>query len=120
MTGAVPDSFAVLVSGNNALPVAGGCLPGSGIVTPTKNDGLRCVGGGLLRHGLRQSDSVGSVGASTPGWGGADAPLEGLIAQGAFTAGQTRHFQVFYRDDPELVCMEGQNSTNAVSVSFLP
>ena len=44
----------------------------------------------------------------------------GLVASGGFVAGQTRHFQSIYRDSVDQVCGTGQNTTNAVSVTFEP
>ena len=69
--GVNPLSFALLASADNALPNAGVCPPGSGIASPLL-DGLRCVGGGLQRHGVRQSLSSGQTAA---GWGVPDGPL---------------------------------------------
>ncbi|MEM7517295.1 MAG: hypothetical protein AAF368_10280, partial [Planctomycetota bacterium] len=69
----VPASFAVLVSGLNALPVMGPCPSGVG-VTGMLTDGLRCVGGDFLRHGTRPVDSIGTTGLTTPGWGVPDGP----------------------------------------------
>ena len=40
------------------------------------------------------------------------------MAQAGFANGQTRRFQTFYREDPLLICGAGQNTSNAVSVTF--
>ena len=117
-----PSSFAVLVSGDFALPadplspcfgidsgVAGGLL-----------DGLRCVGGNVLRHGPRASDPNGDVGLSTPGWGPPDGPAGGLLASSGFVSGQVRRFQVFYREAAGAVCATGQNTSQGVAVTFVP
>lgn len=114
-----PNTFAVLVSGDNALPNNGVCPPGAGIAA-MEFDGLRCVGGALRRHGTRPTDSMGSVGETTPGWGPPDGPGGGIAGQAGFVAGQTRHFQMIYRDDETLVCMSGLNTTNAAEVLFVP
>ena len=37
---------------------------------------------------------------------------------GGFSNGQTRHFQAIYREDVAGVCMSGQNTSQAVSVTF--
>lgn len=109
LTDATPVSFGVLVSANNRL----GTPSGSGIMA---FDGLRCVGGGLQRHGSRATDSEGTSVAS---WGLGAGPAGGLIAQGGFGAGQVRHFQVFYREFTDAACQSGQNTTNGVTITFV-
>ena len=116
VTGASPMTFGVLVSADNQLPNAGACPPGSGIPA---FDGLRCVGGALQRHGTRATDGNGDIGLTNNGWGPPSGPAGGLIASGGFIAGQTRHFQCFYRESATAGCLTGQNTTNAVSVMFL-
>lgn len=126
VTGAKGDSFAILVSAANALPLMGACPTGSGIQSP-ELDGLRCVGGGLVRHGTRRTDGNGDVGPPwnfpipinwlPNGWGPPRGPEGGLLLQSGFAAGQTRHFQVFYRELITLGCGTGQGTTNAVSVT---
>ena len=113
---ATSSSFAVLVSGDNRLPQAGPCPVGSG-VTSASLDGLRCVGGALQRHGTRATNVLGTT--NTP-WGPPGGPAGGLIAQGGFTSGQTRHFQAFYREAPAAGCGTGQNTSQGVSVIFAP
>lgn len=118
ITGATPSSFGLLLSANQQLPAAGSCPPGSGILSVgAPMDGLRCIGGGLIRHGAR---SINSAGENATPWGEGGTPANGLIASGGFLAGQTRQWQVFYREGPGMVCNTGLNSSNAVSVSFLP
>lgn len=116
------NTFAILTSGDARAP-AGAAHPcfgtGSGI-TSIAFDGLRCVVQNVQRHGTRMTDANGDAGVSTPGWGFPDAPTSGLIAQGGFTAGQTRHYQAVYRDNPLGGCGTGQNTTPGVSVVFLP
>ncbi len=115
-----PGTFGLLTSANNMLPAAGICPPGSGITQPVLLDGLRCAGGGFQRHGTRPTDANGSIGITTNGWGPPSPPAIGLIAQAGFTSGVTRHFQVIYRDDPNLVCGTALNTTNAVTVTMIP
>jgi hypothetical protein len=44
-----------------------------------------------------------------------------LANQGpGFSAGQTRAFQIIYRDDVALSCMRGLNTSQAVLVTFSP
>ncbi len=114
-------SATLLISGANRLPAnpASPCFAfASGIANI--GNGLRCTGGSLKRHGIRFSDSGGFIGDSNAGWGGNDAPAAGLIAQGGFAAGQTRHFQAFYRDNPHATCTNGLGTTQAVSTTFAP
>ena len=112
---ATPSTFALLVSADNQLPQMGPCPPGSGIAPP-ELQGLRCVGGNLVRHGTRAIAADGSAGMTTPGWGAPDGPAQGLLLQGSFTAGQVRHFQIFYRDEQRGCGLEDVNTTDAVTV----
>ena len=114
LDGAAPGGFAVLVSGANALPQAGPCPPGSGL-SGSALDGLRCVGGGLVRHGARAVDPAGAVGTTTPGWGEGAATL-----LDAFAPGETRRFQAIYRVNPANGCGSGQNSSNAIELTIAP
>lgn len=115
VVGANVNTSVRLASADNALPAAGTCPAGSGIASSLL-DGLRCAGGSLVRHGVRGTDAAGN---SVNPWGppGQNPPL-GIAAQGGFVVGQTRVFQAFYREDPALSCGTGQNTTNAVAVTF--
>ncbi len=106
LRGAPPASFAVLVAGDNALPVTS---PGLGIPSFS---GLRCVGGNLKRMGTRATDANGE-GASAWGFSGA-GPAGGLANAGGWSIGDTALFQVFYRDSTTGICGTGINSTNAI------
>ncbi|MEM7517020.1 MAG: hypothetical protein AAF368_08880, partial [Planctomycetota bacterium] len=111
MTGALPGVAALLVSGVNQLPLNGTCAPGTGLPV---FDGLRCAGGNLQRHGIRITDADGNVRLADSSWG-----VTGDVLAGAgFVAGQTRNFQVLYRDNVAAGCLTGQNGTNGVSVTF--
>lgn len=117
-----PDSFGVLTSGDSLAPTnpTNPCFGlGSGVQS-LNLDGLRCAVASVRRHGARATDSNGDLGLSTPGFGPPDGPLAGLLAQGGFLAGDTRHFQLVYREDPALVCRTGQNTTQAITVVVLP
>ena len=122
VVGANPSTFGVLTSGDNRAPnnPASPCFGLDSGIQSASLDGLRCVVGAVQRHGARSSDVAGDIGISTPGWGPPNGPAGGLIAQGGFTAGQTRHYQVIYRELPTLVCMTGQNTSDACSVTFVP
>ena len=118
-SGANSSTFGVLFSAINQLPNFGACPPGSG-VAGTSLDGLRCVGGSAVRNGARPSDANGDIGVTTNGWGPPNGPPGGLIANGMYVAGQTRHYQIFYREMETLGCLTAQNTSNAVSVTFTP
>ncbi len=122
MTGGVPSAFGILLSGSELLPqnMANPCHGlGSG-VTALGLDGLRVAGVGIRRHGGRSMDESGSAGFLNNGWGPPSNPLGGFSAQAGFTAGESRHFQVIYRDFPNLSCGTGLNTSQAVSVTFTP
>ena len=104
-------SLAVLVSGDNRL---GG---GLGIIGLPVSDGLRCVGGTGRRHGNRALDAMG---ATTNNFGNM-SPAAGIIGQYGYVAGQTRHFQARYRENPMLgPCGTGINTSQAISITFNP
>ncbi len=118
ITGGSPGGFAVLLAGDFRLPAAGVCPPGSGVFTPLSPlDGLRCIGGGIRRHGGRALDATG---ANIVPWGGVGPPAIGLIAQGGYVLCQTRQWQVTYRDFTFGTCTTGLNTTNAVQVTIAP
>ncbi|MEM7516574.1 MAG: hypothetical protein AAF368_06600, partial [Planctomycetota bacterium] len=118
VTGAGTNTAALLNSADNRLPAMGACPVGSGIGISTALEGLRCVGGALLRHGVRGVDLDGN---SVNPWGfGSPNPPGGILASGGFTIGQTRHFQVIYRDDFQSGCGTALNTSNGVSVTVAP
>ncbi len=112
LSSAAANSFGVLTSGDNRLPQAGNI--GDGIQS---FDGLRCIGGNFKRHGGR---AISASGNSVAPWGPPGGPPAGIIAQGIFSFGQTRHFAVIYRDDDAQVCTTGLNFSNAVTVTVTP
>ncbi|MEM7518613.1 MAG: hypothetical protein AAF368_17035, partial [Planctomycetota bacterium] len=62
------------------------------------------------------SDANGDIGVQNAGWGGA----AGLIAPAGFSAGQTRHFQVVYRDGLNSPCALPFNTSQGISVTLEP
>lgn len=122
VSGARPDTFAVLVSGDNIAPISPShpCYGTTNGVPSFAFDGLRCAVGNVLRHGPRAIDSNGDIGVTTGGWGAPDGPIGGIMAHGGFAPGQTRSFQVIYRENPDEGCGRGQNTTQAVTVTFQP
>ncbi|MED6335660.1 MAG: hypothetical protein VYE81_09685 [Planctomycetota bacterium] len=90
-----PDRAALLLAGDASAAAVFG-------------DGLRCVGGSLLRLGTRVPRSDGAA-----IWG------PDLGAQGGWSPGDARTLQVLYRD-PAGPCAAGSNLTNALAVTFGP
>ncbi|MEM7516529.1 MAG: multicopper oxidase domain-containing protein, partial [Planctomycetota bacterium] len=121
------STFGVLLSGSQRAPAnaANPCFgTDSGIASPNLN-GLRCVVQNVQRHGSRSTDFAGNIGvlpagAGSNGWGAPSGPVGGLIAQGGFAVGQTRHYQLFYREAAFLGCSNDVNTSQGVSVTFLP
>lgn len=123
MLGGIPGGFAVLTSGITIAPrnMAHPCFGLASGVQSANMDGLRCVVMNLRRHGGRSIDAVGHVGVSNAPWGGEGAPPAGIARAGfGFFAGQSHFFQVVYRDDDQLSCMRGLNTSQAVGVTFTP
>lgn len=98
--GLVPGQQALLFAGQ--ARVAGG----SGI---SFGDGLRCADTAVVRLGTLIADSSGAA-IFGPG----------LNASGGWTAGDTRHFQVWYRDPSGSPCGSGFNLSNGASATFAP
>ena len=92
---------------------------GAGTIHLPLGDGLRCVdwgGVGIFRFAVERADELGRL-AQGPGLVG--AARERFGAQGEIVAGQTWHFQCWYRD-PAGPCSSGHNQSNALAVRFLP
>lgn len=98
--GLLPAQPALLFQGLNAVNGGNGNLLG---------DGLRCAGMGVIRLGI-----------SVPGAGGNASWGPGLAAQGNWVAGDTRRFQVWYRDPVGSPCASGFNLSNGAEVLLQP
>ena len=96
----VPNQPGLLFAGVN--PIAGGAGAPYG-------DGLRCAGGSVRRLGVRTPDVSGAA-----SWG------PGLGAFGGFAPGETRYFQVWYRDPVGGACGSGFNLTNGIRLTYAP
>lgn len=123
LSGAPARTLCILNSGDNLAPTntANPCFGANSGAQSAAFDGLRCATQNTRRHGTRPSDTEGRVGATSNPWGGEAGPPAGIAnAGGSFVAGQTRYFQVIYRDDPLLACMRGLNTSQAVQVTFEP
>ncbi len=121
MSGAVPSSFALLVSGsaqapNNPMNPCFTNNPGSGVAA-SAFDGLRCAVTNTQRHGGRSVDVNGEVGALTNAWGNCGGSFPGTAV---FVAGQTRYFQSVYRELDTAVCQRGLNTSQGIGISFVP
>ena len=117
-SGLPPQATAILVSGDAIAPQNGAnpCFGLSSGIKSVSHDGLRCVVQNIRRHGNRQSDLNGNIGLTNGGWGTPD----GFFGLGGFTAGQTKHFQIYHRDAVDSVCPVGTglNTSQAVTVTF--
>jgi hypothetical protein len=72
-------------------------------------DGLRCAGQNVVRMGVAMTSASGEG-----VWGPA------LAAVGGWSAGDTRSFQVWYRDPVGSPCASGFNLTHGVTMNFQP
>jgi hypothetical protein len=89
---------ALLFVGVNAVNGGSGSLFG---------DGLRCAGGSVVRLGVQVPDG-----------GGAASWAAGMQPAGGWTAGDTRYFQLWYRDPSGSPCGNGYNLSNGVGLTF--
>jgi len=92
-----PGALAILFQGS---------LPANGGVGVPFGDGLLCADGAIIRLGRRNADALGLC-----SWG------PGLAAQGLWSVGSTRYFQVRYRNNGG-PCGTGFNHTNGLMVTF--
>lgn len=124
LSGAPPSSFCILNSGDALAPnnMANPCFGMGSGVQALVFDGLRCILVNERRQGGRPCDVNGEVGVTNNPWGGEAAPMAGIaqLGGGLLVAGQTRYFQVVYRDDPLSVCTRGLNTSQAIEVRFTP
>ncbi len=95
----MPDSSALYFQGTS--PQSGGM----GVVF---GDGLRCAGGTIVRLGTK----LNSAGASQYPVG-ADAPIS---VRGGVAAGDTRHYQVWYRNAADFCTAWTFNLSNGVTI----
>ena len=79
---------------------------GQGVVF---GDGLRCVGGSIVRLEPVFANAAGS----------ADSGIS-IATKGAVSAGQTRRYQWWYRDPTGSLCGSGFNLSNAVEITWAP
>jgi hypothetical protein len=89
---------------------------GSAAAAAPFGDGVRCAGGAIFRYGAGFS---GPGGTYTLGRGVAGASCALFGVPGCIDAGETWHFQGWYRD-PTGPCGSGWNVTNGLSITFTP
>lgn len=95
-----PNQFGTYLQGS--LGVNGG----QGI---SFGDGLRCAGGSVVRLQQRPSDS-----------GGSSATTIDVAARGGVLPGDTRTYQIWYRDPFTGPCGSGFNLSNGIQFTWLP
>jgi hypothetical protein len=98
--GLLPGKASLLFAGTSQVNGGSGALFG---------DGLRCAGGQIRRLGVR-----------IPGAGGTAQWSGGIATALGVTGGETRHFQVWYRDLATSPCGNAFNLSGALSLTFTP
>ncbi|MDP6539236.1 MAG: hypothetical protein QF903_03125 [Planctomycetota bacterium] len=96
--GLVPGQPGLYFQGDNEI---------NGGLGVTFGDGLRCAGGGVVRLQV--------VAATTAG---TSATTVDLFVTGGITPGDTRSYQLWYRDPASSPCGTGFNLTNGVTVDW--
>jgi hypothetical protein len=81
----------------------------------TFGDGLRCVGGSVVRLGVEHNAGGGSTYPGTPG--DASISVKGAIPVGG---GVTRRYQAWFRDAAAFCTSSAFNLTNGLSVDWAP
>jgi hypothetical protein len=99
------DSY---IPGSPALLFTGANQPNGGYGFAF-GDGLRCVGGGVRRMGVKVADGTGRA-----RWG------PGLSSGTSWMAGMASYLQVWYRDPGASPCNSEFNLSNGLAVFFLP
>ena len=96
----IPSQPGLYFQGNNAVNGGQGNAFG---------DGLRCAGGGVIRLQVRFADAAG-----------ASATTANLVASGGVVAGDTKRYQLWYRDPNTSPCGASFNLSNGVEMVFTP
>jgi len=84
--------------GNNAINAGDGTLFG---------DGIRCAGGGVIRLQVRFADSAGDSETNI-----------NVAAVGGVVAGDTKRYQLWYRDPLTSTCGAMFNLTNGIEITY--
>lgn len=109
-TGTASVSLDDLGFDGSQLPSGKPCLLFTGNVSTQSllGDGVRCVGGQIKRYTV-----VMASGSGNAQWG------PGLQAGGGYSSGDTRYFQIWYRD-PQGPCGTGFNLSSGIQIDFQP
>jgi hypothetical protein len=99
-SGLEPGQPGLYFQGDNAL--------GGGDGVPF-GDGLRCIGGGVVRLEVAYATSTGYSRTSV-----------NIAAEGGVSAGETKVYQLWYRNPAASPCGSGFNLTNGFSVTWTP
>lgn len=99
-TQSTPGSPGIFFQGDDQL--AGG----AGL---TFGDGLRCAGNGICRIELAFADGTGTA-----------SSVSAIAAGCGVSAGQTKRYQWWYRDNALSLCGSGFNVSNGIELTWLP
>jgi len=94
----IPSQPGLYFQGNNAVNSANGNPFG---------DGLRCAGGGVIRLQVRFADSSGTSQTSA-----------NIAASGGVNAGDTKRYQIWYRDPASSPCNTQFNLSNGYEITW--
>ena len=94
--GLVPSQPGLYFQGNNAINGGDGVVFG---------DGLRCAGGGVIRLQVRFADGAGSSSTSID-----------IAAKGGVAPGDTKRYQIWYRDPNTSLCGTSFNLSNGFEI----
>ena len=94
----IPSQPGLYFQGNNAINSGNGNPFG---------DGLRCAGGGVIRLQVRFADGSGSSQTSV-----------NISAAGGVAAGDTKRYQIWYRDPNTTTCGGQFNLSNGLELTF--
>jgi hypothetical protein len=96
----IPGQPGLYFQGDNAVN------GGAGV---TFGDGLRCAGGNVARLQVRMADASG-----------ASSTTVSIAAEGGVTVGETKRYQLWYRDPQSSMCSTTFNLTNGMEIFWLP
>ena len=97
-TNLIPDEPGLYFQANNLV---------NGGLGSVWNDGLRCAGGGLIRLQLVFTDGSGNSATSID-----------LAVKGEVSAGDTRRYQMWYRDPVGSPCAAFSNTSNGIEITW--
>ncbi len=111
-----PDTLVLSAAGMlptaNAIYLQGSTYLGGGV---SFGDGVRCIGGQLLRLGLEHSVAGSS---SYPGVGDLPVTARAAALGAPITPGSQRFYQTYYRDPANFACTATFNVTNGLVIDW--